>query len=74
MVSKRKLKSGYKIVKKLGKAVVVLIGAVVALLLLVLLILFWEDLWQLVKPLVDEIWPYLQDLAEGAVNAIFEQQ
>ncbi len=74
MVSKRKIKLAYKFAKKFGIAVVVLIGAIVALLLLAILILFWDEIWQLIKPLVDAIWPYLQDLAEGAVNAIFELQ
>ena len=74
MVSKRKIKSAYKIVKKLGIVVVVLISAVIALLLLALLIIFWDDIWQLIKPLVDAIWPLLKDLAEGAVNAVFEQK
>ena len=74
MVSKRKIKLAYKFVKKLGIVVVVLIGAIVALLLLTILVVFWDDIWQLIKPLVDAIWPYLQDLAEGAVNAIFQLQ
>ena len=53
---------------------VILIGAVIALILIALLILLWEDIWQLIKPLVDALWPYLQDLADGALNAIFKQQ
>ena len=64
MGSRSKYKYVYKVLKKLGKGVVLVIAVVVALLLLALILLFWDDIMKIVEPIISSIWPDLRDLGK----------